>query len=86
MQLLDHTCQSHHAERREVWSPGSGHKPDHLRGPLPPEGHQEQLVTDIKQIPTSINKSLYVAEFYSSSGECEVEAVEESPQRQQDST
>ncbi|MEQ2171629.1 putative ATP-dependent RNA helicase ddx6 [Goodea atripinnis] len=47
---------------------------------------EEQLVTDIKPIPSSIDKSLYVAEFHSSSGDCEVEEVEESPQRQQDST
>uniref|UniRef100_A0A3Q2CTT0 RNA helicase n=1 Tax=Cyprinodon variegatus TaxID=28743 RepID=A0A3Q2CTT0_CYPVA len=47
---------------------------------------EEQLVTDIKPIPSSIDRSLYVAEYHTSSGDCEVEEVEEKPQRQQDST
>uniref|UniRef100_H3CD26 RNA helicase n=1 Tax=Tetraodon nigroviridis TaxID=99883 RepID=H3CD26_TETNG len=36
---------------------------------------EEQLITDIKPIPGSIDKSLYVAEFHSA--DCEVEEVEE---------
>ncbi|XP_037831703.1 probable ATP-dependent RNA helicase ddx6 isoform X1 [Kryptolebias marmoratus] len=43
---------------------------------------EEQLVTDIKPIPSSIDKSLYVAEYHSG-GDCE---VEEKAERQQDST
>uniref|UniRef100_A0A669AV78 RNA helicase n=1 Tax=Oreochromis niloticus TaxID=8128 RepID=A0A669AV78_ORENI len=45
---------------------------------------EDQLVTDIKPIPSSIDKSLYVAEYHSTSGDCDVEEVEE--KRQQDST
>uniref|UniRef100_A0A3Q0SU00 RNA helicase n=1 Tax=Amphilophus citrinellus TaxID=61819 RepID=A0A3Q0SU00_AMPCI len=45
---------------------------------------EDQLVTDIKPIPSSIDKSLYVAEYHSASGDCDVEEVEE--KRQQDST
>uniref|UniRef100_A0A3B4TWC1 RNA helicase n=2 Tax=Seriola TaxID=8160 RepID=A0A3B4TWC1_SERDU len=47
---------------------------------------EDQLVTDIKPIPGSIDKSLYVAEYHSSSADCDVEEVEEKPGRQQDST
>uniref|UniRef100_A0A3Q3FRD0 RNA helicase n=1 Tax=Labrus bergylta TaxID=56723 RepID=A0A3Q3FRD0_9LABR len=47
---------------------------------------EDQLVTDIKPIPSSIDKSLYVAEFHSSGADCDVEEVEEKPGRQQDST
>lgn len=37
---------------------------------------EDQLVTDIKPIPGSIDKGLYVAEFHSSAGDCEVEEVQ----------
>uniref|UniRef100_A0A7N9AME5 RNA helicase n=1 Tax=Mastacembelus armatus TaxID=205130 RepID=A0A7N9AME5_9TELE len=47
---------------------------------------EDQLVTDIKPIPSSIDKSLYVAEFHSTSADCDVEEAEEKPGRQQDST
>lgn len=47
---------------------------------------EDQLVTDIKPIPGSIDKSLYVAEFHTSSGDCEVEEVEEKAGLQQDSS
>ncbi|XP_058474997.1 probable ATP-dependent RNA helicase ddx6 [Solea solea] len=47
---------------------------------------EEQLVTDIKPIPSSIDKSLYVAEYHSGSGDCDVEEVEEKSGNQQDST
>lgn len=43
-------------------------------------------MTDIKPIPGSIDKSLYVAEFHSAADDCEVEEVEEKPERPQDST
>uniref|UniRef100_A0A3B5K8Y2 RNA helicase n=1 Tax=Takifugu rubripes TaxID=31033 RepID=A0A3B5K8Y2_TAKRU len=46
---------------------------------------EEQLITDIKPIPGSIDKSLYVAEFHCSSADCEVEEVEEKPGHQKDS-
>lgn len=46
---------------------------------------EEQLVTDIKPIPSSIDKSLYVAEYHSSGADCDVEEVEEKPGHQQDS-
>ncbi|KAK5854631.1 hypothetical protein PBY51_004810 [Eleginops maclovinus] len=46
---------------------------------------EDQLVTDIKPIPSSIDKSLYVAEFHTSGGDCDVEEIEEKPGRQQDS-
>lgn len=46
---------------------------------------EEQLITDIKPIPGSIDKSLYVAEFHCSSADCEVEEVEEKPAHQKDS-
>ena len=46
---------------------------------------EDQLVTDIKPIPGSIDKSLYVAEFHSSGGDCDVEEVEEKSGNQQDS-
>uniref|UniRef100_A0A671Z2Z1 RNA helicase n=1 Tax=Sparus aurata TaxID=8175 RepID=A0A671Z2Z1_SPAAU len=46
---------------------------------------EDQLVTDIKPIPGSIDKSLYVAEFHSSGGDCDVEEVEEKSGHQQDS-
>lgn len=46
---------------------------------------EEQLITDIKPIPGSIDKSLYVAEFHSSSADCEVEEVEEKPGHPKDS-
>ena len=45
---------------------------------------EDQLVTDIKPIPSSIDKSLYVAEFHTSGGDCDVEEIEEKPGRQQD--
>uniref|UniRef100_A0A672HK62 RNA helicase n=1 Tax=Salarias fasciatus TaxID=181472 RepID=A0A672HK62_SALFA len=45
---------------------------------------EDQLVTDIKPIPGSIDKSLYVAEYHSGSADCEVEEVEEKPGRPQD--
>lgn len=45
---------------------------------------EEQLITDIKPIPGSIDKSLYVAEFHCSSADCEVEDIEEKPGQQQD--
>lgn len=44
---------------------------------------EEQLITDIKPIPGSIDKSLYVAEFHSA--DCEVEEVEEKPGHPKDS-
>uniref|UniRef100_A0A8D3C6S6 RNA helicase n=1 Tax=Scophthalmus maximus TaxID=52904 RepID=A0A8D3C6S6_SCOMX len=47
---------------------------------------EDQLVTDIKPIPGSIDKSLYVAEYHSGSGDCDVEEVEEKPGHQQDGT
>lgn len=47
---------------------------------------EDQLVTDIKPIPSSIDKSLYVAEYHSTSTDCDVEEAEEKPSRQQDST
>ena len=47
---------------------------------------EDQLVTDIKPIPSSIDKSLYVAEFHTSGADCDVEEIEEKPGRQQDST
>lgn len=47
---------------------------------------EDQLVTDIKPIPSSIDKSLYVAEFHASGADCDVEEIEEKPARQQDST
>lgn len=47
---------------------------------------EDQLVTDIKPIPSSIDKSLYVAEFHSGSGDVDVEVEEEKSGRQQDST
>ncbi|TKS88748.1 putative ATP-dependent RNA helicase DDX6 [Collichthys lucidus] len=47
---------------------------------------EDQLVTDIKPIPGSIDKSLYVAEFHSSGADCDVEEVEEKPGHQHDST
>lgn len=45
---------------------------------------EEQLVTDIKPIPSSIDKSLYVAEFHSGDGDAA--EVEEKQGNQQDST
>uniref|UniRef100_A0A8C3AQ93 RNA helicase n=1 Tax=Cyclopterus lumpus TaxID=8103 RepID=A0A8C3AQ93_CYCLU len=45
---------------------------------------EDQLVTDIKPIPSSIDKSLYVAEFHTSGADCDVEEIEEKPGRQQD--
>ncbi|TNN44451.1 putative ATP-dependent RNA helicase DDX6 [Liparis tanakae] len=45
---------------------------------------EDQLVTDIKPIPSSIDKSLYVAEFHTSGADCDVEAIEEKPGRRQD--
>lgn len=47
---------------------------------------EEQLVTDIKPIPSSIDKSLYVAEYHSGGGDCQVEEVEDKPERHLDST
>uniref|UniRef100_A0A8C4E1X6 RNA helicase n=1 Tax=Dicentrarchus labrax TaxID=13489 RepID=A0A8C4E1X6_DICLA len=47
---------------------------------------EDQLVTDIKPIPGSIDKSLYVAEYHSSGADCDVEEVEEKPGHHQDST
>lgn len=47
---------------------------------------EDQLVTDIKPIPSSIDKSLYVAEYHSSTADCDVEEVEEKPGKGQDST
>ncbi|KAF3707203.1 putative ATP-dependent RNA helicase ddx6 [Channa argus] len=47
---------------------------------------EDQLVTDIKPIPGSIDKSLYVAEYHSNSGDCGVEEVEDKVGRQHDST
>uniref|UniRef100_A0A3Q2YZ48 RNA helicase n=1 Tax=Hippocampus comes TaxID=109280 RepID=A0A3Q2YZ48_HIPCM len=47
---------------------------------------EDQLVTDIKPIPGSIDKGLYVAEFHSSAGDCEVEEVQERSGHQQDHT
>uniref|UniRef100_A0A3P9MCX5 RNA helicase n=1 Tax=Oryzias latipes TaxID=8090 RepID=A0A3P9MCX5_ORYLA len=44
---------------------------------------EEQLVTDIKPIPSSIDKSLYVAEYHSSGADGD---GEDKPERQQDST
>lgn len=38
---------------------------------------EDQLVTDIKPIPGSIDKSLYVAEFHSVDPDCEDEAEAE---------
>lgn len=38
---------------------------------------EDQLMTDIKPIPGSIDKSLYVAEFHSVDPDCEVEAEAE---------
>lgn len=35
---------------------------------------EDQLMTDIKPIPGSIDKSLYVAEFHSLNPDCEAEA------------
>lgn len=34
---------------------------------------EDQLVTDIKPIPGSIDKNLYVAEFHTANLDCEVE-------------
>uniref|UniRef100_A0A8C4ZXR8 RNA helicase n=1 Tax=Gadus morhua TaxID=8049 RepID=A0A8C4ZXR8_GADMO len=45
---------------------------------------EDQLMTDIKPIPSCIDKSLYVAEFHSSNPDCEVEEVDERSGRQQD--
>lgn len=45
---------------------------------------EDQLVTDIKPIPGSIDKSLYVAEYHTVNADCEVEEVEE--KRKQDGT
>ncbi|KAK2830654.1 hypothetical protein Q5P01_018585 [Channa striata] len=39
---------------------------------------EDQLVTDIKPIPGSIDKSLYVAEYHSASGDCDVEEAGQS--------
>uniref|UniRef100_A0A673AQD7 RNA helicase n=1 Tax=Sphaeramia orbicularis TaxID=375764 RepID=A0A673AQD7_9TELE len=47
---------------------------------------EDQLVTDIKPIPSSIDKSLYVAEYHCSNADCDVEEVEEKSGHQQDST
>lgn len=47
---------------------------------------EEQLVTDIKPIPSSIDKSLYVAEFHSGGADGDVAEVEEKQGNQQDST
>uniref|UniRef100_A0A3P9J017 RNA helicase n=1 Tax=Oryzias latipes TaxID=8090 RepID=A0A3P9J017_ORYLA len=44
---------------------------------------EEQLVTDIKPIPSSIDKSLYVAEYHSSGADGD---GEDKPERHQDST
>uniref|UniRef100_A0A3B3UKV2 RNA helicase n=1 Tax=Poecilia latipinna TaxID=48699 RepID=A0A3B3UKV2_9TELE len=46
---------------------------------------EEQLVTDIKPIPSSIDKSLYVAEYHSGPV-TDGDEAEEKPPRQQDST
>ena len=47
---------------------------------------EDQLVTDIKPIPSSIDKSLYVAEYHSTSADGDTEEAEEKPAREQDST
>ncbi|PWA16789.1 hypothetical protein CCH79_00017865 [Gambusia affinis] len=48
---------------------------------------EEQLVTDIKPIPSSIDKSLYVAEYHSGPvTDGDEDDAEEKPPRQQDST
>lgn len=40
---------------------------------------EDQLVTDIKPIPSSIDKSLYVAEFHSANDEAEEQETPEEP-------